>query len=92
MIKYATIALLLLTVATASLAQNRADTSIALSVYNTGVSFKLMPADFGGVITTDLVATMVMSYDTVMGIERQWKKRHRKQKSCPPLQSGTAMR
>jgi hypothetical protein len=43
-------------------------------VYNTGVSFKLMPADFGGVITTNLVATMVMSFDTVMVLKENGKK------------------
>jgi Secretion system C-terminal sorting domain/PA domain len=74
MIKYAIIALFLLAVASTSPAQNRADTSIALSVYNTGVSFKLIPADFGGIITTNLVATMVMSYDTVMVLKENGKR------------------
>jgi Secretion system C-terminal sorting domain/PA domain len=75
MIKYITTALFLLLAATTIHAQNpRADSSIAMSVYNTGVGFKLIPADFGGVLTTDLVATMVMSYDTVMVLKDSGKK------------------
>jgi PA domain/Secretion system C-terminal sorting domain len=64
--KYITAALVLLTI-TISRAQNpRTDTSTQLSVYNTGVRFKLVSADFGGTVTQDLVATMVRSYDTAM--------------------------
>ena len=97
MIKYVTTALFLLTLASTSHAQNRADTSIALSVYNTGVSFKLIPADFGGVITTDLVATMVMSYDTVMTMKDSGKKdtasrktilRYKTERQCDKMSSG----
>jgi hypothetical protein len=75
MIKYITVALFLLTVASTSHAQNpRADTSMFMSVYNTGVAFKLVPADFGGRVTTSLVATMVMSFDTVMVLKENGKK------------------
>ena len=48
MIKYATIALFLLIVATAHAQNPRADTTVLLAAYNTGINFKLIPADFGG--------------------------------------------
>jgi hypothetical protein len=65
--KYLTTALFLFFAATSILAQNpNADTSMVLSVYNTGKNFKLISADFGSVVSTTLVGTMVRSYDTVM--------------------------
>lgn len=57
---------MLLTITTNHAQNNRADTTTLLSVYNTGVGFKLIPADFGTTVTRDLVAVMVRSYDTVM--------------------------
>ena len=98
MIKYITTALFLLTVASTSRAQNpRADTSTLMSVYNTGVAFKLIPADFGGSVTTSLVATMVMSYDTVMVLKDSGKKdtvsrkvilRYKTERRCDKMSSG----
>ncbi len=67
MIKYITTALVLLAITTSRAQNNRADTTTLLSVYNTGVGFKLIPADFGATVTqAGLVAVMVRSYDTVM--------------------------
>ena len=57
---------MLLTIAISHAQNSRADTTIQLSVNNTGVRFKLIPADFGGAITQDLIGIMVRSYDTVM--------------------------
>jgi PA domain/Secretion system C-terminal sorting domain len=98
MIKYITIALFLLTVASTSPAQSpRADTAMLMSVYNTGVVFKLTPADFGGTVTTSLVATMVMSYDTIMVLKDSGKKdtvsrktilRYKAERRCDKMSNG----
>jgi hypothetical protein len=74
MIKYLTTVFCLLMAAMSYAQGTRADTSTLLSVYNTGVVFKMIPADFGGIITTNLVATMVMSYDTVMVLKENGKR------------------
>ena len=65
MIKYITVALILLTT-TISEAQNnaRADTTL-LGIYNTGARFTLTRADFGTQTTTEILTDMVMAYDTV---------------------------
>jgi Secretion system C-terminal sorting domain/PA domain len=40
--------------------------SSQLAVFNTGRNIMLLRADFGGVLTADLIGDMVMAYDTVM--------------------------
>jgi hypothetical protein len=74
MIKYLTTALFLLIAATAQAQNPRADTSVLLAVYNTGICFKLIPADFGGSLTEDLIAKMVMSFDTVIVLKENGPK------------------
>ncbi len=74
MIKYLTTAFCLLVAASTYAQGNRTDTSMVLSVYNTGTCFKMEAADFGGVVTTSLVGTMVMSYDTTMVLKDSGKK------------------
>ena len=65
MIKYLTAALVLLTITTSQAQNNsRADTTL-LGIYNTGARFTLTQADFGQQSATDILADMVMAYDTV---------------------------
>ena len=66
MTKYLIIALVLMSTIRSQAQNPRADTSVLLSVHNTGTRFKLIPADFGTTVTQDLVGVMVRSYDTVM--------------------------
>ena len=64
MIKYLTLALVLLAVATSSAQAVRGDTT-TLGIYNTGARFLLTRADFGTQTATDILADMVIAYDTV---------------------------
>jgi Secretion system C-terminal sorting domain/PA domain len=97
MIKYLTTAFCLLMGASLYAQGTRADTSTVLSVYNTGVCFKMEAADFGGVVTTTLVGTMVMSYDTTMVLKDSGKKdtisrrailRHKVERQCDKMSRG----
>jgi hypothetical protein len=64
MIKYLTLALVLLVVATSNAQAVRGDTT-TLGIYNTGARFLLTRADFGTQTPTDILADMVIAYDTV---------------------------
>ena len=64
MIKYITTALVLLVIATSIAQTGRADTT-TLGIYNTGARFLLTRADFGVQTATDILADMVIAYDTV---------------------------
>ena len=64
MIKYLTIALVLLAVVTSTAQAVRSDTT-TLGIYNTGARFILTRADFGTQTATDILADMVIAYDTV---------------------------
>ena len=97
MIKYLTTALCLLIAASTYAQGNHTDTSMVLSVYNTGVCFKMEAADFGGVVTTTLVGTMVMSYDTTMVLKDSGKKdtvsrraifRYKVERQCDKMSRG----
>ena len=66
MIKYLTVAIVLFAMSISTAQNSRTDTTTQLSVYNTAARFKLIPADFGAVITQPLIGTMVRSYDTIM--------------------------
>ena len=64
-----TIALCLLTMISQAQSQ-RVDTS-KLTVFNTGRTFVLTAADFGGTPTQNLIGEMVRAYDTVMVLKAQ---------------------
>jgi hypothetical protein len=95
--KYLTTALFLLCVAMSISAQNpRTDTSMVLSVYNTGKCFKMEAADFGGAVTATLVGTMVRSYDTVMVLKENGQRdttgrkplRYKVERPCDKMSQG----
>ena len=97
MIKYLTTALCLLVAASTYAQGNRTDTLMVLSVYNTGTCFKMEAADFGGVVASTLVGTMVMSYDTTMTLKDSGKKdtitrrailRYKVERQCDKMSRG----
>ncbi len=57
---------LMLCAITALSAQNQRADTINLSIYNTGMRFWLTQAEFGGKVTENLFADMVMVYDTII--------------------------
>jgi hypothetical protein len=87
MIKYITTALMLLVIATSTAQTVRADTT-TLGIYNTGARFLLTRADFGQQTATDILADMVIAYDTVQiativrDTGRSSRVRHSYEKRC----------